>query len=205
MRIFKNRTEAGRELAVTLAEFRGTNAIILALPRGGIVVGAEIARELKLPLDIIVTRKIGTPENEEYAIGAIDVDGEGIWSDAEVEIIDKEWLEKKVTDEKKEALRRLHFYRGARGALNIAGQTAIIVDDGIATGYTMKAAVRYAEKLGSRKIVIAAPVAPTSVENDLKKNYDTRILETTVFFSSVGQWYEDFKQVSDKEVVALLQ
>lgn len=204
MTIFKDRIEAGKKLAALLSEFKSTNAIILALPRGGVIVGAEVAHALSLPLDIIVTRKIGAPENDEYAIGAIDQDGEGVWSEFEHARVDTKWLTEKIAAEKKEALRRLSLYRGTRAPLDFHGKTAIIVDDGIATGMTMQAAIRYAKKLNAHKVVVAVPVAPPSVVETLKKEAMVYTLETPVFFSAVGEWYKDFPQVEDSEVVATL-
>ncbi|HAT68110.1 MAG TPA: phosphoribosyltransferase [Candidatus Yonathbacteria bacterium] len=204
MTIFKNRIEAGKKLAERLAEFKETNAIILALPRGGIITGAEVAHALDLPLDIIVTRKIGAPGNEEYAIGAIDIEGTGVFSESEAAYVDKEWLNKEITKEKQEAERRWQEYRGTRGPLELVGKTVVIVDDGIATGMTMKAAVRYAKKLGAQNVIVAVPVAPQSTVAELKQEVDVRTLETPVLFFAVGQFYEDFPQISDQEVIRLL-
>lgn len=204
MTIFKNRVEAGKKLAEHLTEFKGTNAIILALPRGGVIIGAEVAHALNLPLDIIVTRKIGAPGNEEYAIGAIDIEGSGVFNESETAGVNKEWLNKEIAKEKQEAERRWREYRGTRGPLDLAGKTAIIVDDGIATGMTMKAAARYAKKLGSQKVVIAVPVAPLSTVAELKQEADVHTLETPSLFFAVGQFYEDFPQIEDKEVIQAL-
>ncbi|MHB1118105.1 MAG: phosphoribosyltransferase [Minisyncoccota bacterium] len=205
MIVFKNRTEAGKKLAEILGEFKNTDTVILALPRGGVVVGTEIAHALNLPLDIIVTRKIGAPRNEEYAIGAIDIEGDGVWNETEKMQVDKTWLEKKTMEEKREAERRWHKYRGARGPLELIGKTAIIVDDGIATGMTMKAAVRHAKKLGAQKVIVAIPVAAEDSVQALKTEVDVRTLETSALFFAVGQFYEDFPQITDHEVIAILK
>ncbi len=135
--IFKDRIDAGKKLAVVLSDFKNTDAIVLALPRGGVVVAKEVAYELGLPLDIIVTRKIGAPGNDEYAIGVIDITGAGVWNEAERAYVDTKWLDQKIESEKKEAMRRFETYRKGMGALNIKNKTIIIVDDGIATGLTM--------------------------------------------------------------------
>lgn len=214
--ILKNRQEAGQKLARILEDFKGKpavakamageGAIVLALPRGGVVIGAEIAKALNLPLDIIVTRKIGSPESEEYAIGAIDVDGEGVWNEEELKRVNKEWLNKEIEKEKQEAKRRQNLYRSSRGQLNLKDKIAIIVDDGIATGLTIKAAIRYARKLGAQKVIIASPVAPQEVVDDLKKSADEiRVLETPAFFFAIGQFYENFPQLSDDEVIRILK
>lgn len=204
MTVFKNRTEAGQKLAEVLSEFKNTNAIVLALPRGGVVVANEVARALNLPLDIIVTRKIGAPGNDEYAIGAIDMDGNGVWNEIERASVDPKWLEHKIASEMKEAGRRWHEYRKSRGSLDLKGKTAIIVDDGIATGLTMEAALAYAKKEGAGKVIVAVPVASTDAVRALKANVEVFVLETPVFFSAVGEWYEDFPQVSDGEVTRAL-
>ncbi|MBI5401183.1 MAG: phosphoribosyl transferase [Candidatus Yonathbacteria bacterium] len=202
--IFKNRSEAGKKLAHLLEDMRGTNAIILALPRGGVIVAKELASALNLPLDIIVTRKIGAPGNDEYAIGAIDIDGEGVWSEFERAQVDRTWLAKKIESEKKEAERRWQKYRGTRSPFDLHGKTAIIVDDGIATGLTMRAAVAYAKRKGAQKVVVAVPVAAADSARNLKTEADVRILETPVFFSAVGEWYEEFPQTEDNEVISAL-
>lgn len=204
MTVFKNRTEAGKKLAETLSDFKNTDAIVLALPRGGVVVAKEVAKVLGLSLDIIVTRKIGAPGNDEYAIGAIDINGRGVWNEAERAYVDKKWLEHKIETEKKEAMRRFETYRKGRGALDLKNKAVIIVDDGIATGLTMHSAVAYAKHEGAEKVVVAVPVASAESVRVIKKDADVRVLETPIFFSAVGQWYEDFPQVGDEEVVSIL-
>lgn len=204
MIVFNNRTEAGKKLADILSDLRGTDAIVLALPRGGVVVANEVAHELGLPLDIIVTRKIGAPGNDEYAIGAIDLDGEGVWNEAERSQVDKAWLAKKIESEKKEAERRWHAYRGTRGTLELKGKTAIIVDDGIATGLTMRAAVAYVKRKGAQKVIVAVPVSAEDSLRAIKKEAELRVIETPVLFFAVGEWYEEFPQISDNEVISAL-
>ena len=204
MTVFKNRTEAGKKLAESLGEFKNSDAVVLALPRGGIITGREISNALNLPLDIIVTRKIGAPENNEYAIGAIDKNGNGVWNDAEREYVDKKWLEQKIAVEKKEAIRRWNTYRKGMGALDLKNKTVIITDDGIATGLTIQAAVAYAKHEGARKVVVAVPVASSESVQAMKALAEVFVLETPIFFSAVGQWYEDFPQVTDEEVIYAL-
>ena len=202
--IFKNRAEAGKKLAEVLGEFKNSDAIVLALPRGGVVVAKEVAQKLRLPLDIIVTRKIGAPGNDEYAIGAIDINGNGVWNEVERAYVDPKWLKNKIELEKKEAVRRFETYRKGMGQLNLKGKKIIIVDDGIATGLTMQSAVAYAKSEGAEKVVVAVPVASSESVRAIKKDTDVRVLETPVFFSAVGEWYEDFPQVSDREVTEVL-
>lgn len=202
--IFKDRNEAGRMLAKELEGIDRENTIVLALPRGGVITAKEVADALGLPLDIIVTRKIGAPENDEYAIGAIDINGDGIWNETERAAVDKKWLSRKIDKEKEEALRRWSLYRGSRPPLDLRDKTAIIIDDGIATGLTMKAAIQYAEKIGAKKIIVAAPVAASDSVAELRKNTDVHALEIPQFFFAVGEWYEDFGQIEDDEVTRIL-
>lgn len=200
-------------MAKILEDFKGKNAVVLALPRGGVVVGAKIAKVLDLPLDIIVVRKIGSPESEEYAIGAVDIDGDGVWNEEESKRVNKEWLARKIQKEKEEAQRRFDLYRQGRAPLDLKDKIAIIVDDGIATGLTIKSAIKYAKKLGAQKVVVASPVAPQETVDDLKKEVDStgspqaeiRVLETPTFFFAIGQFYETFPQVEDEEVIKILK
>lgn len=203
--MFKNRLDAGEKLAPLLAPYAGTNAIILAIPRGGVVVGQVIARSLKLPLDIVVTRKIGAPGDEEYAIGAIDIDGTGTFNEKEIATVDKKWLEEMIAREKKEAERRFARYRGTREPLDLKGRTVIIVDDGIATGLTVKAAIQYARKMGAEKVVVASPVASKDTAEELSRITETKILMVPPLFFAVGQFYKDFPQISDEDVIAILK
>lgn len=204
LQIFKDRADAGQQLATLLDDCKGTNAIVLAIPRGGVIVAKEIAKALDLPLDIIVTRKIGAPGDDEYAIGAIDISGNGIFNEREKANIDEKWLADKILAEKNEAERRWTAYRKGRDALDLRGKTAIIVDDGIATGLTMEVAIEYVKSEGATKIIVAVPVAPTDTIRTLKNKADVRVLESPAFFSAVGEWYENFPQVSDEEVIATL-
>lgn len=204
MTVFKNRIEAGKKLAEVLGDFKNTNAIVLALPRGGVVVAREISEALNLPLDTIVTRKIGAPGNDEYAIGAIDVKGNTIWNEAERAYADQKQLAEKVESEKNEAKRRMETYRKGREPLTLKNKTVIIVDDGIATGLTMRVAVAYAKSEGAEKVVVAVPVASAESVLALQAISEVFVLETPIFFNAVGQWYEDFPQVTDEEVVSSL-
>ena len=204
--LFKDRQDAGGQLVRLLQDFKGRDAVVLALPRGGVVVGAEIAKSLDLPLDIIVTRKIGSPGSAELAIGAIDVDGDSVWDGEAIKNINKEWLGAENDKEKQEVKRRQNLYRANRGSLDLNGKIAIIVDDGIATGLTMKAAARYAKKLNPLKIIIASPLATPEIVGELiKEADDVRIINTSEFLWAIGQFYENFPQVEDEEVVKILK
>jgi len=205
--MFKDRSDAGRQLAEKLAPYRGKHAVVLALPRGGVVIGYEIARALSLPLDIIAVRKVGAPDNPEYAIGAVGADGTAILNDAEAAMIDKAWLAGEIAAQKKEARRRGRVYRAGRKPLGIAGKTAIIVDDGIATGLTMRVAVRSAKAEKAEKVVVAVPVAPPESVHALSEEGadEVVVLEPPEeFLGAVGAHYIRFEQVEDDAVIRLM-
>jgi len=205
--MFADRKEAGQKLAEKLLRYRGKDAVVLALPRGGVVVGYEIAKALKLPLDIMVTRKIGHPNNPEYAIGAVDENGALLLNEAECRLIEKEWLKNEVEKQKNEASRRIRVYRGGREPSEIKGKTAIITDDGIATGLSMRLAIKVVKEGKPERIIVAVPVAPYEITNELKNNVDELIvlLPPKEFGGAVGAHYKSFEQVPDAEVVRLLE
>lgn len=206
---FHDRRAAGAQLADALQQ-RATapNTIILALPRGGVVVGAVVAETLHLPLDIVVPRKIGAPGNEEFAIGAITEDGAGVFDEKSIQQyhIAQEYIEATIKKEQAEAQRRLRTYRGQRPPLELRGKTVIVVDDGIATGATMKAALQSVRERDAKTVIVAVPVAAADSLEKLRPLADEIVclLEPDVFYA-VGQWYEEFDQVSDDEVIQLLQ
>lgn len=207
--IFKDRIEAGQKLALALEKYkRQKEVIILALPRGGVVVGFEVAKALDLPLDLVVPRKIGAPGNPEFAIGAITEDGEGIFNEEVIRDygISKEYLDKIIEEEKKEAQRRLKIYRGERASLNLVGKTIILIDDGIATGLTMRAAIKSIKVKNPKKIVVAVPCGAKDSINQIKKEVDEVVcLDAPIFFGAVGAFYENFEQTTDEEVVNLMK
>lgn len=205
--MFTNRTEAGEKLAKKLEYLRGKDAIVLALPRGGVVVGYEISHALSLPLDIIATRKIGHPSNPEYAIGAVDENGTAVFNNAEISSVNERWLEEELKKQKDEARRRTKMYRKGKKHLTLTGKTVIITDDGIATGFTMRLAVKVVKKENPEKIIVAVPVAPTDSINEIKNEGadEVILLEPPEEFSgSVGAHYQEFEQVEDEEVINLL-
>src|SRR3989338_11646016 len=159
--MFKNREDAGRQLSDKLKQYRGTDTVVLALPRGGVVVGHEISQALDLPLDIVVTRKNGHPSNPEYAICAVDEKGTLLCDEAERKLVNKDWLEKEVERQREEAERRVRAYRGKEEPVGIKGKTVIIADDGIATGLTMRLAVRAVQAQGPTRVIVAVQVAPS--------------------------------------------
>ncbi|MDO8514797.1 MAG: phosphoribosyltransferase family protein [bacterium] len=206
--MFNDRHDAGKKLALKLERYRGKGAVVLALPRGGVVVGYEIARVLALPLDIIAVRKIGHPASPEYAIGAIDEHGATILNNVETLEIEGRWLAEETERQREEAKRRSALYRGERDPVNITGKTAIIVDDGIATGLTMRLAVRSTKTQRPEKIVIAVPVAPPESIRALHEEGadEVIVLESPEeFLGAVGAHYITFDQVEDNEVVRLMK
>lgn len=203
-----NRREAGKLLARQLLEFRDdADLVILALPRGGVPVAAEIAAALGKPFDLLTVRKLGVPGHEEFAMGAIASGGVHILDDALISSlgITPEQVEAVVRRESGELGRRENLYRGGRAAPDVTGRTVIIVDDGIATGSSMKAAVRLMRRRGAHHIIVAAPVAAPSTANQLREEADmVKTLMEPEPFRAVGIWYEDFSQTTDEEVRLLL-
>jgi len=205
--MFTDRMEAGKQLALKLADYRGKDVVVLALPRGGVVMGYEIARALSCPLDIIVTRKIGHPLDPEYAIGSVDERGISIMNAGETAMLDASWLRDEIERQSKEARRRSVAYRHGRKPIDYTGKIVIIVDDGIATGLTMRLAVRSAKAAKPKKIIVAVPVG---AEDSLCTLRDEGADETIVlvppeeFKGAVGAHYAQFEQVEDKEVIAIL-
>lgn len=204
--MFKNRQEAGRKLAQKLKQYKqAVDTVVLALPRGGVVVGYEVATALKLPLDIVVPRKIGAPGNPEYAIGAITETGEAMLNGGEVRHVDHAWLQDEMEKEKQEAQRRLAVYRGGAQGPALQGKTVIVVDDGIATGYTMRAAVASVKARYPAKIIVAVPNGATDSIATLRQEADEVVaLEIPDVYFAVGAQYEEFSQTSDEEVIFLL-
>jgi putative phosphoribosyl transferase len=204
--IFKDRQEAGRKLSEQLSEYAGRDDVLLfALPRGGVVTGAEIAKALGLSLGVIVTRKIGAPYDEEFAIGALSETGESVWNDREKAANDSKEVDEIVAKEKIEAKRRIDKYRGGRRLPSMTGKTVIIVDDGIATGLTMKAAIEAAKHQGADKIVVAVPHGAKDTIGDMRKSGVVVVaLSEPESYGSVGQYYEIFPQTEDEEVIRLL-
>ncbi|MBI2610452.1 phosphoribosyl transferase [Candidatus Kaiserbacteria bacterium] len=206
--MFRDRVDAGRQLAKKLMQYGGKSAVVLALPRGGVVLGFEIARALSVPLDIIAVRKIGHPFHPEYAIGAVDESGARILNEAEAATLDEKWLAVETEREMNEAKRRSSVYRGEKRAEPLAKKIAIVVDDGIATGLTMQLAVRVVRALKPSKIVVAVPVAPAEALRALKDEGadETIVLEPPeTFMGAVGAHYMKFDQVEDDEVIRLLK
>jgi putative phosphoribosyl transferase len=206
---FRDRREAGQMLARHLRAYTGRrDVIVLGIPRGGVPVAFEIAIELKAPLDVFVLRKLGVPGHEELAFGAIASGGARVLDREITEVlgISEPEIERITANERKELMRRELAYRGGRPPLNIKGLTVIVVDDGIATGSSLRAGIKALRQLKPAKIVIGAPVAPLTTFNRLKTEVDDVVcVEVPESFYAIGQFYEDFLQVTDREVVDLLK
>ena len=208
MAYFSNRIDAGKRLASVLEKLTFKNGIVLAIPRGGVVVGFEIARTLNLPLDVIIPRKIGAPGNPELAIGAMTEDGTTILDANLLTYMDvsKQYLEEESERQKREIERRLKVYRKDAPYPNMRGLDVILVDDGIATGSTMKAALASVINRGAASVTVAVPVGPPSTIKELEKQANNVVcLFTPEFFQAIGQFYVDFSQTSDQEVIQLLK
>lgn len=206
--LFRDRREAGKKLGAALGRFSQTDAVVLALPRGGVPVGFEVSQALNVPLDVFVVRKLGVPGQEELAMGAIASGGVRVLNRTIVEglAIPPEQIDAVAAREQRELERREQAYRGGRGPLDVQGGTAILVDDGVATGSTMRAAVTALRQKGPREIVVGVPVASRYICDELQEESDETVcLYTPLDFFAVGQWYKEFSQTSDDEVRALLE
>lgn len=213
--MFTNREEAALKLARKLSlrlhsvaqGWKPHDILVLGIPRGGVVTAYTVAKTLKVPLDVIVTRKIGAPNQPELAIGAVGPNGTVILDDKLIEElgVEEKWLAKEVKGKRQEVKERIKRFRGVE-KYDLKDKIIIVVDDGIATGATVEAAIKYIRKVGVKKIVLAVPVAPKDTAERFRAMVDECvILETPDEFHAVGQFYKDFPQVTDEEVVQLLQ
>jgi len=207
--MFRNRSEAGSRLAARLDRYKDRNdVIVLALPRGGVVTGYEIARAIGAPLDVLIVRKIGFPYQPELAAGAVAETGSVVLNRDIISMggLSEEAFRPEVDRQKEEIARRIVLYRAGRKLSNLRGKTVILVDDGIATGATMKAAITALRQENIAKLVVALPVGPPETVEVLRTMVDELIcLETPLYFMAVGAHYGDFTQVTDEEVVKLLE
>lgn len=205
--LFKNRTEAGQKLAELLSDYASEEVIVYALPRGGVILGAEISKALHAPLDLIITRKIGHPSNPEYAVCALAEDGAPICNQSELERLGHHWLEEEKHKAREEIQRRREEYVGGTTQLDIKGKTAIIVDDGIATGLTMIASIEEMKLHEPKEIVVAIPIVPYLTSLKLEGMVDKVVCveATREFLGAVGAYYDDFTQVDDDEVKRILK
>lgn len=204
--MFFDRYDAGKQLACKLLKYKDTDAVVYALPRGGVLTGMEVAKVLQVPLELVIACKIGHPMNRECAVCAVTEDGERICDEIGVCCVDKSWIESESSTQQAEAKRRRIMYKGNSPAISAEGKIAILVDDGIATGLTMKVAIQSIQKQKPAKIIIAAPVASHDVIVDLGWLVDevAVIKDEDSFRQAVGAYYKHFSEVSDTEVKAAL-
>lgn len=205
--MFANREEAGDLLALKLLDYEGKNCIVLAIPRGGVVVARRVAERLKVPLDLIIPRKIGAPQNPEFALGAVTLNGTVVMNPSANHLgIPPDYIQGEVKRQKEEIKRRMKEYRGDKPLPSVSAKIVILIDDGIATGSTVLAAIATLEKQRAKKIILAVPVAPPDTVKRLRRRVDQLIcLETPEPFYAVGQFYQDFTQTTDGEVVEALK
>lgn len=208
-RVFADRREAGRELGRRVAEaVHGHEVIVLGLPRGGVPVAFEVAAALEMPLDVFLVRKLGVPRHEELAMGAIASGGLRVLNESVVQGtgLSQDEIDAVARRELVELERREQLYRDGRPAPDVAGRTVVVVDDGLATGSTMQAAVAALRRLGADRIVVAVPVAAPATCADFEEQADAVVcVETPERFRAVGLWYDDFSPTEDDEVCALLR
>jgi predicted phosphoribosyltransferase len=206
--VFRDRADAGRQLAARLTQLVLDAPVILALPRGGVPVGAEVARELGAPLDVILVRKLGVPGHRELAMGAIGEGGVRILNPgvARAARVTEAELVAVEARERAQLERRAEAYRSDRARLPVAGRVAVLVDDGLATGSTARAAIAVVRALDARRVVLAVPVAPPDVVAELDRECDGVIaVETPARMVAIGTWYRDFAQTPEREVKRLLE
>jgi putative phosphoribosyl transferase len=204
--VFVDRRDAGEQLATLLFPLAGPDVVILGIPRGGVEVAAVVADMLGAPLDVVIPRKVGAPGNPELGLGAV-AEGVEVIDDRLLRVlgVSERYLRREIARQQEEIARRSALYRGGRPAVPLAGKTVIVVDDGVATGGTAVAALRKARRDGASKVIFAVPVAPRETLDRLEREADeVRVLAFPEPFHAVGQWYEEFGQVSDGRVMELL-
>ncbi|HJT09670.1 MAG TPA: phosphoribosyltransferase family protein [Candidatus Nitrosotalea sp.] len=204
--IFNDRVDAANKLAKKLADLRTENPVILAIPRGGVVIGDVIAKELGAKLDIIVSRKIGAPDNHELAIGAVMHDGSFYPNTRIIDALNvsKEYVEQEIKSELKEIERRLMKFR-EHTKYEIENKTVVLVDDGIATGATILAIIEWMKKQHPKRLIVAIPVGPRDTIERLSKIVEVVVLDIPESFKAVGEFYNEFEQVEDSQVIEILR
>ena len=201
---FKNRDEAGKLLAKKLISYKGTNTIVIAIPRGGVPVASIIAKRLQLPLEIELSKKIGHPINPEFAIGSVTL--HGVTINPRLKGVSEEYVQEQSKKIKEELTKKLSLFMGEKQLTDIKGKNIILVDDGVATGNTLIASIHTIKKRKPKKIVVAIPVSPKNTAIQLEELVDEFIcLQIPSNFHSVGQFYDDFTQVSNDKVIELLK
>ncbi len=207
--IFKDRLDAGEKLADNLKNYKNdSSSIILSIPRGGVGVGFYVAKKLNLPMNVIIAKKIGAPFNPELAIGAIAEKETVILNDQLIESynIYESYVSQKINEEKNNIEKKIEIYRNKESLSGLENKDVILVDDGIATGATIKASIKFIKKSKAKKIIVATPVGERETIEEIKKMCDEVVcLEIPDFFNAVGSFYENFNQVSDEEVVNFIK
>ncbi|MEF8782140.1 MAG: phosphoribosyltransferase family protein [Haloarculaceae archaeon] len=205
---FEDRTDAGEQLADALVDRDIGADVVLTIPRGGLPLGRVVADALEAPLDVVVAKKIGAPDNPEFAIGAVASDG-SVWRNEraiERGVSDEEYFQRKREEEAENARQKADRYRGDRPELDLEGQRIVLVDDGVATGSTVRACLERVHNAGASAVVLAVPVGPPDTISELEADVDDVVcLETPESFRGVGQFYDRFDQVSDEEAMAYLE
>jgi putative phosphoribosyl transferase len=204
--MFSDRAEAGKKLAQALKGYQGQDVVVYALPRGGVVLGIEVAKALNAPLDLVLPRKIGHPFHPEYAICAVTESGQLVCNETEKSSIDQAWLKLEVIKEQAEAKRRRNVYLKNKSLVSVRGKIAIIVDDGVATGLTLRAGIKDVKSKKPSQVVLAVPVCPKDTAQILRQESDKLIVLNIpdFYLGAVGSYYHNFDQVKDEEVISIL-
>lgn len=206
--IFENRQDAGKKMSLFLEEYKNQNVVVFALPRGGVVVAAEIAKFLQAPLDVLLAHKIGHPYQPEYAVAAVSEKGYLIVSSRERQSLNESWLENQKAIQLSEMKKKRERYLEGRKEISAEGKIAILVDDGIATGLTMRAGIEELKARHPKKIVVVTPVVPKSTADLIKQRVDDLVgyeIDDIDFLGSIGAYYGEFSQVEDYEVIKILK
>lgn len=204
--MFKDRVDAGIKLGLALKDMSIQDPVVLGIPRGGVIVAVEVAKILNAPLDIAIARKIGAPFEREFAVGAVNSFGNVILNEASIiELgISNDYIKRAVKEELEEIKRRLSLYRGERDTIDLKDKSVIIVDDGLATGLTVLSVVKGVKMSNPKEIIVAVPVASSEAVKRLENEAKVFALEIPEYFYAVSQFYEDFHQISDDEVISVL-
>lgn len=206
--IFKDRRDAGKQLSLKLQYLKDENCVVVGLLRGGVVVAAEVAKALSLPLDVMIVKKVGAPENEELALGAVSEEGVGVFNDHLISLlgVSNEYLRKEVERQKERIRQAKKGYLKGHASIDFTGKVVVLVDDGIATGASMKVAIQAAKAKGVGRVVLAVPVAAADSLKVLSHEVDEVIcLYAPTTFYAVGAFYKNFPQITDEEVEAIFR
>jgi len=203
--MFSDRRDAGKKLATALEKYRGKDIVIVGIPRGGVLVAWEVAKHLNAPLEIVVVKKLGYPGNHELALGAVSPDHHYLNPEL-ARTVPRDYIDVELKTKQREARMRVEMLKGRRKPIEFAGKTVIVIDDGVATGASMKIALRVIKEMKPNSIVVAVPVAPPDSVQQLKHHADEviAVLQPASFYA-IGQFYSDFTQVEDEEVQNLLR